>query len=239
MSKLLIFDIWGNYGHFRKPYTTTSPLTYSIPPRTALTGIIGAILGIEKEKNNRDLNYNNCNMSLKILNPIKKVVIGQNLINTKEAKMMARMPKKGGRTQIRFEKLKDIKYRIYIEIFDSKNYDLLKKNLENHISKYTISLGLTEDLANFEYIGEYEYEQKNGDVDLDSVVNMENLTPENIIFEENKEYFADTYPLEMKKDREVTEFGEILIERKSKKIRLRNVKYIEIKNKELEKIMWI
>ena len=81
MSKVIVFDIWGNYAHFRKPYTTTSPLTYSIPSRTVLTGIIGAIMGIEKGKNNEILNYSNCNLSLKILNPIKKVLINQNLIN--------------------------------------------------------------------------------------------------------------------------------------------------------------
>ena len=51
MKKVLVFDIWSEYGHFKKPYTTTSPLTFSIPSRTALTGIIGAILGIEKGMN--------------------------------------------------------------------------------------------------------------------------------------------------------------------------------------------
>ena len=59
MSKIIIFDIWGDYAHFKKPYTTTSPLTYSIPSRTALTGIIGAIMGIRKDKNNETDKKNN------------------------------------------------------------------------------------------------------------------------------------------------------------------------------------
>ena len=45
-KELLIFDIRGEYGHFRKYNTTTSPLTYSIPTRTAIAGILGAILAI-------------------------------------------------------------------------------------------------------------------------------------------------------------------------------------------------
>ncbi|MFB3896899.1 MAG: CRISPR-associated protein Cas5, partial [bacterium] len=30
--KILVFDIWGDLGHFRKFYTTTSPLSFSFPP---------------------------------------------------------------------------------------------------------------------------------------------------------------------------------------------------------------
>ncbi len=48
-DKLLVFDIGSEYGHFRKFNTTTSPLTYSIPTRPAIAGLLGAILGIERE----------------------------------------------------------------------------------------------------------------------------------------------------------------------------------------------
>ena len=48
-KEVLIFDIQGEYGHFRKYNTTTSPLTYSIPTSTAIAGILGAILGMERE----------------------------------------------------------------------------------------------------------------------------------------------------------------------------------------------
>jgi CRISPR-associated protein Cas5h len=48
--KVLVFDVWGEFGHFRKHYTTTSPLTYSIPPRTAIAGMIAAIEGFGKDE---------------------------------------------------------------------------------------------------------------------------------------------------------------------------------------------
>lgn len=237
MSKVLVFDIWGNYAHFRKPYTTTSPLTYSIPSRTSLTGIIGAILGIEKEKNNESLNYANCNISLRILNPIKKVLINQNLINTKTAKMMARMDSKGGRTQIRFEKLKDVKYRIYVELFNNELNEKLLNNLKEHSPVFTPSFGLSEDLANFSFVDEVSYKAYKGDIELDSVLNMENISPKNIKFEIEKEYFADTYALEMKEDREVLKYGEILIERQGKTIFVKDLEYISLENN--ENIKWI
>lgn len=237
MSKVIVFDIWGNYAHFRKPYTTTSPLTYSIPSRTALTGIIGAIMGIEKEKNNETLNYSKCNLSLKILNPIKKVLINQNLINTKTAKMMSRMDSKGGRTQIRFEKLKDVKYRVYVEMFDENMYKILLNNLKEHSPVYTPSFGISEDLANFSFVDEVNYKTNKGDIELDSVLNMENISPQNIKFEIEKEYFADTYALEMKEDREVLKYGEILIERQGKKIMVKDLEYISLESN--ENIRWV
>ncbi|MEW6070945.1 MAG: CRISPR-associated protein Cas5, partial [Candidatus Thermoplasmatota archaeon] len=42
----LVFTIKGQFAHWRKWFTTTSPLTYSFPPRTAVIGLIGAILGV-------------------------------------------------------------------------------------------------------------------------------------------------------------------------------------------------
>ena len=48
--KCLVFDIKGDYGHFKKYYTTSSPLTFSIPPRTTVSGMIGALIGLDKEE---------------------------------------------------------------------------------------------------------------------------------------------------------------------------------------------
>ena len=47
--KCLVFDIKGDYGHFKKYYTTSSPLTFSIP-RTTVSGMIGALIGLDKEE---------------------------------------------------------------------------------------------------------------------------------------------------------------------------------------------
>ena len=237
MSKIIIFDIWGDYAHFKKPYTTTSPLTYSIPSRTALTGIIGAIMGIRKDKNNEDLNYSKCNLSIRIMNPIKKTIINQNLINTKTAEKMSRMKSKGGRTQIRIENLKDLKYRIYVEIFSEKEHNDLLSRLKNHSPVFTPSLGISENLANFSFIEEVEYKKEMGDIKLHSVLNIEKIQPQNVIFEEGKEYFVDTYSLEMQEDREVLKYGEILIERKGQEIAVRNIEYIALSNG--ENIMWV
>ena len=72
MDKVLVFDIWGEYAHFRKYYTTTSPLSYSIPPRTAVTGFIGAILGLGKEKYLKHFTKKQAFIAVRLLNPVKR-----------------------------------------------------------------------------------------------------------------------------------------------------------------------
>ena len=47
---LIIFRYSGKYAHFRRPYTNVSSLSYPFPPRPAIAGLLGAILGVRKDK---------------------------------------------------------------------------------------------------------------------------------------------------------------------------------------------
>ena len=58
-SRVLCFELFGDYAQFRKFFANMSPLSFSIPPRTVLTGIIGAILGIAKNCNPEYFDYEN------------------------------------------------------------------------------------------------------------------------------------------------------------------------------------
>ena len=82
--KVLFFDIWGDYGHFRKFYTTTSPLTFSFPPPSTIAGILGAIYGATKDEYLKIFSSDRCKTALKIISPVKKVRMVINLINTND-----------------------------------------------------------------------------------------------------------------------------------------------------------
>ena len=43
-------QLMGNWAHFKKPETNNNPLTHDIIPKTALLGLIGAVLGIERRE---------------------------------------------------------------------------------------------------------------------------------------------------------------------------------------------
>lgn len=218
--KVLVFDIWGEFGHFRKQYTTTSPLTFSIPPRTSTAGMIGAIIGLGKDEYLRYLSKNDARIAVRIMCPIKKSRIAENLIDTKSANLMSRIK---NRTQIKFEVLKDVKYRIYFSHTSEEIYNKLYSLLKDHKSVYTLCLGLSEHIANYEFIGEMEVvsEFSESEKEIHSIILEKELLKIN--FEEGKEYFSETIPLEMLPEREVTEYGKVLFERNGKSI-VANVK---------------
>lgn len=237
MGEVLVFDIYGQYAHFKKYYTTSSPLTYSIPPRTAITGILGAILGIEKGDNNEVFNYKNCNIALSVLFPIKKTFINFNYINTKVLEDSFRMyKKKSSRSQIRIEFIKSPKYRIYVEIFNKDMQEKLKKYLANHISYYSISLGLSENLSTYTYIGTFNYDKLMGTTYINSVLNLKDINSDNIVLENNKQYFYDRVALEMLRDREIIEYGDILFEKNAKTIKVSDCEYYLVGNG--DRIIW-
>ncbi len=243
-DKILVFDVWADYAHFRKFYTTTSPLTFSVPPRTALCGLIGAISGLGKEENEY-LNYFSLDeafISLRVLTPIKKTGIAQNLIHTKDAKG-AGMNLIKTRTQILFEYLKSPKFRVYFG-YAGNNEKLLRLEnlLKAHKSVYTPVLGLSENLAGFEFVGNYDYEIKKSEdfVSVSSVVPMEKISDNEIDFDYEAEYFTERQPLALTPERVVVKYDDLLFERNGKPVRVKlKSEFFELNNTEREKIVFI
>lgn len=217
MREVLAFDIWGQYGHFKKIYTTTSPLTYSIPPRTALTGLIGAILGLDKTEYLGYFAKKDAEVAVQVLNPVKKVTLSENLIDTKTAGPMMNVIKQ--RTQIRVELLKDPRYRVYVRHSDQKLMDRLIEYIEEHKSVYTPCLGLSEHIANFSMNGVYEAES----VDINDMIRVCTAIPENRIiamdFETDFEYAQENLPNEMNPERVVTEYTSVVFEQQTRAIK--------------------
>ncbi|RMG79026.1 MAG: type I-B CRISPR-associated protein Cas5, partial [Bacteroidetes bacterium] len=179
--KTIAFDLWGDWAHFKKFYTTASPLSFHFPPITALKGIIGAILGLGKEKSDdnyyiRELEGLFC--AVQILRPIKTFRMGYNWIETKKAKYLSRIPSERGRYQTVIETIKDPCYRIYLAFPNNENLLLRLSNLlRDHQSIYTPFLGISEHLANFRFIDEFEAVQKQKDdyIFIHSVISINNL----------------------------------------------------------------
>jgi len=227
-ERVIIFDIWGDYAHFRKNYSTSSPLTYSFPPRTALSGLIGAIAGLDKAEYFRHFLKDGARIGCKILTPVKKVRIGENLIDTKSAVKMHLIK---NRTQIRFEFVKDPMYRVYFSHSDEEFYNKVRDLLASHQSVYTPCLGLSQLICNFQFVGEFSLKKSEGDLQIiHSVVPGKCLLETN--FEEGSEYFSEVMPGEMSESREVTDYSEVLFERNGKGIKARAKELWEVDNGE-------
>lgn len=228
--EIIVFDIFGDYGHFRKYWTTTSPLTFSFIPPTALYGIIAAIIGIDKNEYLKIINYQTIKFSQRIINPINKTRMGINLINTKDN---IKINKDGNwfikdRTQIRFEFLKNPHFRIYIQKID-ENTEKLETFLKENKNFYTISLGLSELIAKVKYIGTLEASENI----TENVIDIHSIIPEEKIkyikFEEGKKYIKERVPLNITVERKILSFKDIVAEINADTIKCIPEKYIEVK----------
>jgi len=229
MEKVLVFDVWSDYAHFRKFFTTTSPLTFSLPPRTALCGLMGAILGFSKESYLGKFSRKDASLAVRILKPVKKVRFSENLIDTESVKTMNIVKQ---HTRIKFEFLKDPKFRIYFSHRDSQLYSEALEMLAAHQCVYTPCLGISEHIANFAYIGEYPVQriENSGATLIDSVIRNDQI--QEIQFEPGKEYMTETLPNEMAEDRTVTEYHQFMFERNCKPILAKVNHHYELGNNE-------
>ena len=235
-DKLLVFDIGSEYGHFRKFNTTTSPLTYSIPTRPAITGLLGAILGIERELSagnfpkgvipvSEVFAKDKANIAVQLMSPVKKVNIAFNLLDTEKASASFFNIKK--RTQIEFELLKDPSFRLFISLKDAKVFEELINRIQENRTFFTPYLGLSQFTSIVKFIGLIDAKPLMIS-DFQEVVTAVNLsnTDQDDPIQFNRsidfKYTSDTMPVEMLRDRVVTEYSEVVVETNGKMIKIKS-----------------
>ncbi len=232
--KALVFDIYGDFGHFKKFYTTSSPLTFSFPPPPTVRGILGAIVGVDKNEYLNVFSHKECKLAIRILSPVKKIRMGINHINTKGNYWIP--VKKGtheARTQIRTEFLKNPAYRIYVCHKVQSIFDRLVENVKAHKTVYTVSMGLSELLGDFKYVGLWEVaERSNGEGEIATVIPMNVVEKLGIRFEEGKKYFKEKVSVEMTQERVVERYEDVIFEAEGKPIYARTNVCWEVENGE-------
>jgi len=225
MKECLIFDIAGDFAHFRKYYTTTSPLTFLFPPRTVIIGIMGAVLGKAKHEYMDDFHTDECGIAIQILvnpqNPIKKMTLKENW-----RKGTPRISNRGFSwgeiqeiSQIPLEVLKNPAYRIYVSHNNRKVFSELVEFIQKHKSVYTPCLGLSEFICDLDYVDVSELTRKSSNSDEFTPINT--VIPKNKIehpkLETGKEYFETTIPNDLTNKRKFN-YLDVIFERNGKPI---------------------
>lgn len=147
--KIHSFDLIGKQAHFRKYYANNTAFSFSIPPPTTVSGIIGAILGRRRDSYYEELGSNNLKVGISLLSPIKKSFHRLNLLMIKSE---GDFRGQKGRVQTPFEVVFPydprnglLHYRIYLSSLNSSLMDELGDSLTERKSIYNLSLGV----ANF------------------------------------------------------------------------------------------
>lgn len=155
--RTIIFDVRGEYALFKKPYSPMSPVSFPFPPPTAVMGMLGAILGYDKDEYHDCLGWMDVRVGVGLKKPLKHHRAAINLLNTKDGTDAFFRPRSGSNThiQVPFEFIKRPAYRIYVADLAESVADELVRLLASGETVYTPVLGLANCLADVNWVGEF------------------------------------------------------------------------------------
>lgn len=216
MSKILVFDIKSKMAHFRKFYTNSSSLSYYFPPKTTVSGMIAALLGMQRDSYYEVLGEP-AKLAVQIRTALRKKLTVVNYLLVKEAEDIR--GRKGG-TQIPVEFVlsndfrEGLTYRVYFTHEDKAIYTSLKETLERRIYRYPLYAGITELPATAHYVGEFEGQELTSEepVPISVPVNVEFIEKiSELMFDKrNKNVHKDRMPIEFTAERRLKKIGDFL-----------------------------
>jgi len=207
--KTIVFDIKGDWGHFRKPYAPVSPVTFPLPPPPTVLGMIGAICGYGKDEYAEKIGWDRVRIAISLKAPVKHYRTALNLVNTKSNKFF-RLVGEASRSQIPYEFLKSPSYRIFVADASDETMNALKRYLRSDTTVYTPSLGLAQCIATVSFVGIHQAGQlPPGKLVVTSAIP---LALGQVYYDEGGRYTRFRIPHLMRPDRTVEKYSEVLVE---------------------------
>ncbi len=249
--QILSLHFKGKMAHFRKYYSNSSALSYFIPPRTTIIGIIAGILGYERDSYYDDFSLENCSISLACSSPLKKVTQTLNYLMIKVKNDFNGSQEHHSQTSMELVIPQDIKkgcidYEIFIchkdDLIMRKLNDICMKDLSAYKSHgISIGLGTAFNLGWIEYGGGFEGNEKlNGEANINSIMGIDNI--EKILLKDGK---VDNYlikervPIEFDDERRITKNGlkNFAVDLKGNAVDAISKKYVSLNDG--RNIMWM
>lgn len=206
MKKCIIFNGKGNFARFRKPYTTTSALTYLCMHPIAIKGMLGAILGVDKEE--VCTYFNEIKIGIQVLHEVRKDMGSFNLISMRSGELF-RFP-----SNVEF--LRDVHYRFFIQAEEAL-LEQLKEVLITHQYVFMPYFGASEHIAKltFEALETVEGTEEQATT---CVVPIAQCDINQCILEK---VYTDKLPIAQNEKREYTQYEQVIIPVLGEKVMLR------------------
>jgi CRISPR-associated protein Cas5h len=156
--ELINFQLSGRFAHFLRAEASVSALSYPVPPRTVILGILGAILGLSKDKSQIVLEPANIAVSGKLPKThwhrakLRKDPPAPLSLSIKKTQTPRQNTVSEKATLILQEWLFEPDYTIWVSI-PSPYLLQFENRLRERQWHYTPSLGLSEMMADIEYLG--------------------------------------------------------------------------------------
>ncbi|MBC8587563.1 CRISPR-associated protein Cas5 [Paratissierella segnis] len=177
--KGVVFDIEGNFAHFRKFYTNSSSLSYSLPPRTTIEGLLASFLGFERDSYYEKMSSEKLHIAVKKNLPTRSITQTLNYI---KATSVSKLNAPDEHTQIPFEVITggDNEYKVSYRIYaasDEDYMDELQDRLVKNKLVYPPSLGTVFFQGSVENVSLCEIlpEEKEEYVKISSIVLAEEI----------------------------------------------------------------
>lgn len=231
----LVFDLSGPFAHYKKIFATTSALSYPIPVKTAVYGLLAAILGLNKEDNAylNAFKEGQCQIAIQLNNSIKTQRMHINL----RPKFGSLRMGKDNRKPTLMEFIRNPSYRIAVLHEDKALMKSLQDHLEAKTSTYTPTLGLANLIAQINWVGTAKVTAIDaaGFIAVHGAIpgrRLLQLDPDN--YNGNQLIEVGQYAMEMLPNREVTVRDDIIIDRQNLPInaRVASPSLIEINNQQ-------
>jgi CRISPR-associated protein Cas5h len=230
VERVIGFDLWGRYAHYKKIFATTTALTYPIPVKTAIYGMVGAMIGLEKEKNQYLAHFKpgECQIGIQVMRPL-----AFQRINTNLRAVFGQMKAGDNRKPTMMEYVHEPRYRIFITHRDSIIMDDIRMRLQERECIFTPTLGLANLLANFQWVGEWEIKRLRAEnsLPIHSVIprrRLVRLDPQFAFGNGNHIFEVSEYALEMDEERNVLDRDDIILDQKGVPIHAQVSEYIPI-----------
>lgn len=151
----VVFEYAGRFGHFLRAEASVSALSYPVPPRTVLLGMIGAVLGLEKDTPQVELK----DAMIAVSGRIPATHWHKVKLRKKLPEPLPRRVKKGDKgrsaeekaTLIKQEWLFDPSYTVTACLPDGYHDELLSR-LRERRWHYSPCMGLSEMAARLEFV---------------------------------------------------------------------------------------
>lgn len=180
--KIVKFRLRGDYGHFKIPFTNNNPMTYSFITKTALIGLIGAVIGYERDDLRKlyPILSKSLKYSVSINNELTKIFISNYSVNFNNINK-----NRPNKTPKSMEYLKNVDLTVYV-ICDSNDdaingiFDNFVYNIQNDIYIWKPTLGIKQCTCEIENIVTGDCILKNGIFKTKTFICKHSEWPENV-----------------------------------------------------------
>ncbi|WP_066632522.1 CRISPR-associated protein Cas5 [Desulfolucanica intricata] len=219
--KIISFHLRGKMAHFRRYYSNSSALSYFIPPRTTLVGIIAGLLGRERDDYYDQFSLDVCKIAVAACAPVKKCMQKLNLLMVKKVGDLNGSAEHHSQTATELIIPQNIRtgiidYKIWVHHRDKKIMNELEQILITGTPGYkslgiSVGLGTAFNLGWLEggLITEGEDREENIELPVDSVIPIKKLIGIQAQQMSAAEYrlVKEEIPLEFNSQRQITERG--------------------------------